>query len=251
MEDNNIKDLLSEHGINPKDTKKSKKEKRKDVNVEQEKEEVNIVEDKENKESQESNKNTNTDNKNNVDNIINKYMNDTYNSSNFKYTTITYTKPICEDDEEMEDNYNEQELQNRINILKENNKDNDNIIAILESLVHIENKYSKIKEEIDDIISNRNILKQYVENIKKDFNNIQKDYNVLYNDNTRNKYMCNQNKEILDIDLLKIQYGEIINKINEIDSKLDKQTLYHIDIYPICFLIGLAIISIFWYFIIH
>lgn len=243
MIENKVKDLLSEHGINPKDTKKSKKEK--------DNEELNKVESKENKESQESNKNTNNDSKDNVDNIINKYMNDTYNSSNFKYTTITYTKPICEDDEEMEDNYNEQELQNRINILKENNKDNDNIIAILESLVHIENKYSKIKEEIEDIISNRNILKQDVEHIKKDFNNIQKDYNVLYNDNTRNKYMCNQNKEILDIDLLKIQYGEIINKINEIDSKLDKQTLYHIDIYPICFLIGLAIISIFWYFIIH
>lgn len=187
MIENKVKDLLSEHGINPKDAKKSKKEKKKEKeNVEQESEETNKVESKENKESQESNKNTNNDSKDNVDNIINKYMNDTYNSSNFKYTTITYTKPICRDDEEMEDNYNEQELQNRINILKENNKDNDNIIAILESLVHIENKYSKIKD-----------------------------------------------------------------KINEIDSKLDKQTLYHIDIYPICFLIGLAIISIFWYFIIH
>lgn len=243
MIEDNIKDLLSEHGINPKDTKKSKKEKQKDVNVEQKKEDSNKVE---NKKSQESNENEYS-----KDYINNENINNNYSSSNFKYTTITYTKPICEDDEEMEDNYNEQELQNRINILKENNKDNDNIIAILESLVHIENKYSKIKEEVEDIISNHNILKQDVENIKKDFNNIQKDYNVLYNDNTKNRYMCNQNKEILDIDLLKIQYGEIINKINEIDSKLDKQTLYHIDIYPICFLIGLAIISIFWYFIIH
>ena len=243
MIEDNIKDLLREHGINPKDTKKSKKEKQKDVNVEQKKEYSNKVE---NKKSQESNENEYS-----KDYINNENINNNYSSSNFKYTTITYTKPICEDDEEMEDNYNEQELQNRINILKENNKDNDNIIAILESLVHIENKYSKIKEEIEDIISNRNNLKQDMENIKKDFNNIQKDYNVLYNDNTKNRYMCNQNKEILDIDLLKIQYGEIINKINEIDSKLDKQTLYHIDIYPICFLIGLAIISIFWYFIIH
>lgn len=243
MIEDNIKDLLREHGINPKDTKKSKKEKQKDVNVEQKKEYSNKVE---NKKSQESNENEYS-----KDYINNENINNNYSSSNFKYTTITYTKPICEDDEEMEDNYNEQELQNRINILKENNKDNDNIIAILESLVHIENKCSKIKEEVEDIISNRNILKQDVENIKKDFNNIQKDYNVLYSDNTKNRYMCNQNKEILDIDLLKIQYGEIINKINEIDSKLDKQTLYHIDIYPICFLIGLAIISIFWYFIIH
>lgn len=243
MIEDNIKDLLSEHGINPKDTKKSKKEKQKDVNVEQKKEDSNKVE---NKKSQESNENEYS-----KDYINNENINNNYSSSNFKYTTITYTKPICEDDEEMEDNYNEQELQNRINILKENNKDNDNIIAILESLVHIENKYSKIKEEVEDIISNRNILKQDIENIKKDFNNIQKDYNVLYNDNTKNRYMCNQNKEILDIDLLKIQYGEIINRINEIDSKLDKKTYYDIDIYPICFIIGLAIILIFGYFIIH